>query len=90
MIILVCDPTHRIVPIKKKKIGNLVWETCPSKKEIQVPFGAPLFLGKWYGVATYFSLYKKIIKNTNYKIHDWIVPFIDWLKIWCAVTSNQK
>ena len=29
------------------------------KKEIQVPFGALLFLGKWYGVATYFSLYQK-------------------------------
>jgi len=28
------------------------------KKEIWVPFGAPLFLHKWYGVATYF-LYKK-------------------------------
>ena len=24
-----------------------------------VLFRAPLFLGKWYGVATYFSLYKK-------------------------------
>jgi len=41
------------------------------KKEIRVPFGAPLFLSKWYGVTTYFSLYKKIRKkNTNYKIHD--------------------
>ena len=51
------------------------------KKRIQVPFREPLFLGKWYGVATYFSLYKEIKKNTNYKIHDWIVPFIDWIKI---------
>ena len=42
---------------------------------------APLFLGKWYGVTTYFSLYKKIRKNTNYKIHDWIVPLIDWIKL---------
>ena len=40
------------------------------KKEIRVPFEVPLFLGKWYGAATYFSLYKKIRKNTNYKIHD--------------------
>ena len=40
------------------------------KLEIWVPFGAPLFFGKWYGVTTYFSLYKKIRKNTNYKIHD--------------------
>ena len=39
-------------------------------------------MDKWYGAATYFSLYKKIRKkNTNYKIHDWIVPFIDWIKI---------
>ena len=38
-------------------------------------------MDKWYGAATYFSLYKKIRKkNTNYKIHDWIVPFIDWIK----------
>ena len=29
------------------------------KKEIQVPFRAPPFLGKWYRVAIYFSLYKK-------------------------------
>ena len=29
------------------------------KKEIRVPFRAPLFLGKWYGVATYFYLYQK-------------------------------
>lgn len=29
------------------------------KKEIQVPFKAPLFLGKWYGVATYFFIYTK-------------------------------
>ena len=34
-------------------------EKRPSKKEIQVPFRAPLFLGKWYRVTTYFSLYKK-------------------------------
>ena len=29
----------------------------PLKKEIWVPFRAPLFLGKWYGVATYFYFY---------------------------------
>ena len=41
------------------------------KKEIQVPFRAPFFLGKWYRVAIYFSLYKKKIrKYINYKIHD--------------------
>ena len=46
-------------------------------------------MGKWYGVATYFSLYKKIRKNTNYKIHGWIVPFIDWIKlhIWKKIKS---
>ena len=26
----------------------------PSKKEIREPFRTPLFLGKWYGVATFF------------------------------------
>ena len=45
-------------------------ERMSLKKEIRVPFRAPLFLGKWYGVTTYFSLYKKIRKITNYKIHD--------------------
>ena len=29
------------------------------KKEIWVPFGAPLSLGKWYEIATYFSYKKK-------------------------------
>ena len=38
------------------------------KKEIWVLLRAPLFLGKWGGVATYF-LYKKIRKN-KYKLHD--------------------
>ena len=33
------------------------------KKEIRIPFGAPLFLGKWYEVTTYFSLYKNIRKK---------------------------
>ena len=36
------------------------YERCvPQKKEIQVPFRAPLFLGKWYGFATYLLLKKK-------------------------------
>ena len=39
--------------------GVAIVRDVSLKKEIQVPFGAPLFLGKWYGVATYFSLYKK-------------------------------
>ena len=29
------------------------------KKEIRVPFRAPLFLGKWYGVAIFFFYTKK-------------------------------
>ena len=41
-------------------------EKASLKKEIRVPFRAPLFLGKWYGVATYFSLYKKKILITKY------------------------
>ena len=47
------------------------------RKEIWVPFRALLFLGKWYGATTYFSLYQKKKKNTNYKILDCIVPLID-------------
>ena len=42
---------------------------CPSKREIQVPFRAPLFLGKWYGVATFFFLCKKIRKNKYIQLH---------------------
>ena len=38
------------------------------KKKIWVFLRAPLFLSKWYTVATYF-LYKKIWKN-KYKLHD--------------------
>ena len=43
--------TIRDVSFQKKRFGYL--------------FRAPLFLGKWYGVATYYSSYKKIRKNTN-------------------------
>ena len=39
------------------------------KKEIRVPFRAPLFLGKWYRVATYF--FRQKIRKTKYiQIHD--------------------
>ena len=34
-------------------------KSVPKKREIRVPFRAPLFLGKWYGVATYFFIQKK-------------------------------
>ena len=36
------------------------------QKEIWVPFKEPLFLGKWYGVATYFFIQK--IRKTKYMI----------------------
>ena len=39
------------------------------KKEIRVLWKAPLFLGKWYGVVTYFSIQKNK-KKLNTKIHD--------------------
>ena len=82
-------------PLKKERFEvslgeSPLWETStksfPKKKKkekkIRVPFKAPLFLGKWYGITTYFCLYKKRKrKNTNYKIHEWIVPFIDWIKL---------
>ena len=34
-------------------------EKRTTKKRFGYLFRPPLFLGKWYGVATYFSLYKK-------------------------------
>ena len=37
-------------------------------------------MGKW-STPLIFLYKKKRRKNTNYKIHDWIVPFIDWIKI---------
>ena len=37
-----------------ERLGNLT-----LKKEIWVPFRVLLFLGKWYGVATYFFIKKK-------------------------------
>ena len=64
------------------------------KKEIWVPFRVPLFLGKWYGVATYFFFIQKIRKTKYIQIHDWIVLFIDWIKeityLLVLVTIYQK
>ena len=45
------------VPLKKKK------------KKKKVLLKAPLFLGKWCGITTYF-LYKKNKKTKYKKIHD--------------------
>ena len=39
--------------------GAAIVRDVSLKKEIRVPFGVPLFSSKWYGAATYFSLYKK-------------------------------
>ena len=47
-------------------------ERCvPQKKKFGYLFRAPIFLGKWYGVVIYFSLYKKLRKKiliTKYMI----------------------
>ena len=48
------------------------------ERDFCVLFRAPLFLGKWCGVATYF-LYKKI-RKTKYKYMIELFPFIDWIK----------
>ena len=40
------------IPIKVATVRDL--ESASQKREIRVPFRAPLFLGKWYGVAIYF------------------------------------
>ena len=48
-----------------------------SRKEILVLLRAPLFLGKWCRVVTYF-LYKKIRKiNTNYMIKNTSLSLIE-------------
>ena len=63
-------------------LSILLWETSKfssKKREIfGVLFKAPLFLGNWSGVTTYF-LYEKV-RKTNYKIHDWTASFIDWIR----------
>ena len=53
-------------------------EKRPSKKRFKYLLG---HLSIWVsGVESpLIFLYKK--KNTNYKIYDWKVPFIDWIKI---------
>ena len=51
----------------------LVLETSKKvslKKEIQVPFRAPLFLDKWYGVVTYFFFIQKTRKTKHIQTHD--------------------
>ena len=47
-------------------------QRCSKKREIRVPLRAPLFLGKWCEVTTYFLCKKKKKKKgkTKYKIHD--------------------
>ena len=43
----------------KHMLGVRDLEKASIKKEIRVPFKAPLFLGKRYGVAIYFLYQKK-------------------------------
>ena len=38
-------------------------DTSLEKREIRVPFKVSLFLGKWYGVATYFFMQTNKKKN---------------------------
>ena len=46
--------------VKGRAIADHLAHCSPKEtKEIQVPFRAPLFLGKWYGFATYLLLKKK-------------------------------
>ena len=77
------------------------WKGC-SQKEIWVLWRAPLFLGKWCGVATYF-LYKKIRRRN--KIQNYLIKILHchWLnrnrynldklnltRLWVLVTIYQK
>ena len=43
-------------------VRDLDQKKVSLKKDIRVPFKEPLFLGKWYGVASYF-FYTKNKKN---------------------------
>ena len=73
-------------------------ESASQKREIfGVLLRAPLFLGKWCGVATYFLYQKKKYNFTwlNCSIHiDWMKKFmfgklkITWL--WVLVTNYQR
>ena len=59
-------------------------EIASQKREIFECFLG--YLSFWVsGIKSLLSFFytkkKKKKKKTNYKIHDWIVPFIDWIKI---------
>ena len=55
-------------------------ENCLSKREIfGVLFRAPLFLGKWCGVATYFFIKKEKRKKKKEKINTWLNCSLHWL-----------
>ena len=81
-------------------LSILLWETSKfssKKREIfGVLFKAPLFLDKWYGVATYFLYKKKKKLNTwlNYSLH-WLNKKITYLEnwkitwLWVLVTNYQ-
>ena len=54
----------KILKKKKKNLWTRVWETVNflrgfSQKDIRVLLRVAFFLGKWYGVATYFFYAKK-------------------------------
>ena len=51
------------------KLRETLKVASQKRKIFGVFFRALLFLGKWYGVATYF-LYKKEKEKLNTKIHD--------------------
>ena len=61
------------IPSRVATIRDLE-SSVSQKREIRVPFRAPLFLGKWYGVTTLF-LYKtkknQIYTDTclNFSLH---------------------
>ena len=73
-----------------------------KKREIRIPFRAPLFLGKWCGVATYFFIQKKKKLNwiqlymTELFLYHWlnkkeyIYDKLSIAQLWVLVTNYQR
>ena len=56
-------------------------EKCPSKKRFGYLLERLSFWVSGMESPLIFLYTKKKRKNTNYKIYDWIVPFINWIKL---------
>ena len=69
-----------IIPSRVATVRDLD-KKSPSKKRFGYLLGHLSFWVSGMESPLIFLYTKKIRKNTNYKIHNWIVPFIDWIKL---------